>query len=124
MWLPQILFQEFLRVSENKSELFEYLATQASENLSTDKEVFFTYNQNALTCSIHMKKFRGCLLLHKGGHWSVVGRGWGRTRCIVSNFYHNTSHRLCRIERFYGGGALLLSSPLATPLITRYCRFT
>ena len=46
-------WQEFLRVPENKSELFQYLATQAAENLSTKKEVFLTSNQNVLTCSIH-----------------------------------------------------------------------
>ena len=46
-------WQEFLRVPENKSELFQYLATRASENLSTKKEVFVTSKQNVLTCSIH-----------------------------------------------------------------------
>jgi len=47
-------WQEFLRVPENKSELFQYLTTQAAENLSTK------YLQAA-----SIKTFRGCLLLHK-----------------------------------------------------------
>ena len=46
-------WQEFLRVPENKSELFQYLATQAAENLSAEKEVFLTCKQNVLTCCIH-----------------------------------------------------------------------
>jgi len=46
-------WQEFLRVPENRPELFQYLATQAAENLPTKKEVFPTYKQNVLTCSIH-----------------------------------------------------------------------
>jgi len=52
-------WQEFLRVPENKSELFQYLATQAAENLSTKKEVFLTSNAASI------ETFRGCLLLHK-----------------------------------------------------------
>ena len=47
-------WQEFLRVPENKSELFQYLTTQAAENLSTK------YLQAA-----SIKTFWGCLLLHK-----------------------------------------------------------
>ena len=35
-------WQEFLRVSENKSELFQYLAVQAAENLTSEKDVFLT----------------------------------------------------------------------------------
>ena len=32
-------WQEFLRVSENKTELFTFLATKTSESLTTEKEV-------------------------------------------------------------------------------------
>lgn len=46
-------WHEFLRVPENKSELFQYLAVQAAENLKTEKGVFLTYKQNVITCNIN-----------------------------------------------------------------------
>lgn len=46
-------WQEFLRVAENKSELFQYLAIQAAKNLTPEKNVFLTYKQNVLTCNSH-----------------------------------------------------------------------
>ena len=46
-------WQEFLSASEKKkTELFEFLATQAAEHLVTEKEVFLTCKQNVLTCCI------------------------------------------------------------------------
>ena len=57
-------WQEFLRVPENKSELFQYLATQAAENLSTKKEVLVPPSRMSLHAA-SIKTFRGLLLLHK-----------------------------------------------------------
>lgn len=46
-------WQEFLRVSENKTELFTFLATKTSESLTTEKEVILTCKQNVLSCCIN-----------------------------------------------------------------------
>ena len=40
-------WQEFLRVDENKTELFNFLAHEVVENLSTEKEVFSTCGKDA-----------------------------------------------------------------------------
>ncbi|GFO41879.1 hypothetical protein PoB_006838400 [Plakobranchus ocellatus] len=43
-------WQEFLRLADNKTELFEFLAHQVVENLYGDKDIFTTCGQNVL-CS-------------------------------------------------------------------------
>ena len=43
-------WQEFLRVDENKTELFNFLAHEVVENMSTEKEVFSTCGKHVL-CS-------------------------------------------------------------------------
>ena len=46
-------WQELLRLPENKTELFNFLAQQAIENLSCEKEVYSTYGQNVMCSRIH-----------------------------------------------------------------------
>ena len=43
-------WQEFLRLADNKTELFDFLAHRVVENLSGEKDVYTTCNQNVL-CS-------------------------------------------------------------------------
>ena len=46
-------WQEFLRIDDNKTELFDFLAHEVVENLSTQKEVFSTCGQNVLCSRVH-----------------------------------------------------------------------
>ena len=46
-------WQEFLRVDENKTELFNFLAHEVVENLSTEKEVFSTCGKHMLCSRVH-----------------------------------------------------------------------
>ena len=46
-------WQEFLRVDENKTELFSFLAHEVVENLSTEKEVFSTCGKHVLCSRVH-----------------------------------------------------------------------
>ena len=46
-------WQEFLRVDENKTELFNFLAHEVVENLSTEKEVFSTCGKHVLCSRVH-----------------------------------------------------------------------
>ena len=39
-------WQEFLRLADNKTELFDFLAHQVVENLSGEKDVYTTCSQN------------------------------------------------------------------------------
>ncbi|XP_014678763.1 PREDICTED: uncharacterized protein LOC106818580 [Priapulus caudatus] len=41
-------WQEFLRLADNKTKLFRFLAHQVLENLSTEKEVYTTCDQHLL----------------------------------------------------------------------------
>ena len=46
-------WQEFLRVDENKTEIFNFLAHEVVENLSTEKEVFSTCGKHVLCSRVH-----------------------------------------------------------------------
>ncbi|GFO25216.1 hypothetical protein PoB_005172100 [Plakobranchus ocellatus] len=46
-------WQEFLRLADNKTELFEFLAHQVVENLYGDKDIFTTCGQNVLCSRVH-----------------------------------------------------------------------
>lgn len=46
-------WQEFLRIDDNKTELFDFLAHQVVENLSTEKEVFSTCGEKVLCSRVH-----------------------------------------------------------------------
>ena len=46
-------WQEFLRVDENKTELFNFLAHEVVENLSTEKDVFSTCGKHVLCSRVH-----------------------------------------------------------------------
>ncbi len=46
-------WQEFLRLADNKTELFDFLAHQVVENLSGEKEVYTTCCQNVLCSRVH-----------------------------------------------------------------------
>ena len=46
-------WQESLRLADNKTELFNFLAHQSVENISGDKEVYTTFGQNVLCSRIH-----------------------------------------------------------------------
>uniref|UniRef100_UPI003590007E uncharacterized protein n=1 Tax=Myxine glutinosa TaxID=7769 RepID=UPI003590007E len=46
-------WQEFLRLDNNKTELFEFLAHQVVENLSTEKEVYTTCGENVLCTRVN-----------------------------------------------------------------------
>ena len=46
-------WQEFLRVDENKTELFNFLAHEVVENLSTAKEVISTCGKHVLCSRVH-----------------------------------------------------------------------
>ena len=47
-------WQEFLRVDENKTELFNFLAHEVVENLSTEKKVFSTCGKHVLCADKRM----------------------------------------------------------------------
>ena len=53
VYIPDSLRQEFLRVDENKTELFNFLAHQVVENLSTEKEVFSACGKHVLSSRVH-----------------------------------------------------------------------
>uniref|UniRef100_UPI00358F6B91 uncharacterized protein n=1 Tax=Myxine glutinosa TaxID=7769 RepID=UPI00358F6B91 len=46
-------WQEFLRLADNKTELFDFLAHQVVEHLSAEKDVYTTCGQNVLCMRVH-----------------------------------------------------------------------
>ena len=49
-------WHEFLRVDKNKTELFNFLAHEVVENLSTEKEVFSTCGKHVLCSRVHQAR--------------------------------------------------------------------
>ena len=90
-------WQEFLRVDENKTELFNFLAHEVVENLSTEKEVFSTCGKHVLCSRVHqdVSAMAPCSHEKADTRMFIARQGCGRKRSSADHAA-NSGYRRCR----------------------------